>query len=200
MDSELRYWKLPWQLVSELEEPSYADSSAPNMSRELEEWILRYPHPGVWSGVAYALTASQEFLERLYWLSDDAVTRENVGINPTAPLHIVSSLPLSLVPDLGAFAVRMGRPDLADDLWRRAEASDDTILREVWLALGAQIRVSWFLRVGQIRLSIAPSTKTTISPKCLSQRFKKPVYCWGIGRNSAAALTARPAATTLIAG
>lgn len=136
MDSELRYWKLPWQLVSELEELSYARSSAPNMSRELEAWILRYPHPMVWSGVAYALTASQEFLERLYWLSDDAVTRENVEINPTAPLHIIASLPLSLVPDLGAFAERMGRPDLADDLWRRAEASDDTILREVWLALG----------------------------------------------------------------
>ena len=136
MEAEPRYWKLPGQLVEELEELSTAGASAPKMSRELEEWILRYPHPMVWSGVAGALTASQEFLERLYWLSDDGVTRENVGMNPTAPLHIIAGLPLHMVHDLNAFAERLGRPDLAGELWRRAEASDDTQLREVWLALG----------------------------------------------------------------
>lgn len=136
MAAESRYWKLPWQLVEELEEPATVGASAPNMPRDLEEWILRYPHPMVWSGVAGARTASTGFLERLYWLSDDAVTRENVGMNPAAPLHIIASLPLTLVPDLQAFAERMGRPDLAGALWRRAEASDDTLLREAWLTLG----------------------------------------------------------------
>lgn len=136
MAAEPRYWTLPWQLVDALEEPATVGASAPKMPRDLEEWILRYPHPMVWSGIAGALTASTEFLERLYWLSDDAVTRENVGRNPTAPLHIIASLSSTVVPDLQAFADRMGRPDLADDLVSRAETSDDRSVREAWLVIG----------------------------------------------------------------